>query len=280
MTDPGPADGWDGDEAQHWVTEADRYDGQLAPFGELLFDRLGLDAGDSVLDVGCGCGATTIQAAQMSRTAVGVDLSSEILAVGRRRAADSGVANVEFFTADAARHPFPAETFDAIVSRFGVMFFDDPLAAFTNLRRALRVDGRLALVCWQGMEANPWLLVPGFAAAAHVPLPDIGGSGGPGMFSLADRNQLATVMSAAGFGDIDVESVSPPILLGGGGSLEETVRFLLGTGIARALLDGAEPGARRRAIDAVTGALAEHYEPGRGVALGTGAWLVSAARRR
>lgn len=99
------------------------------------------------------------------------------------------------------------------------------------------------------------------------------------MFSLADRDQLTTVLSSAGFSDIDVEPVSPPIMLGGGGSLEESVRFLLGTGIARALLDGTEPGARRRAIDAVTGALAEHYEPGQGVALGTGAWLVSAARR-
>ncbi len=100
------------------------------------------------------------------------------------------------------------------------------------------------------------------------------------MFSLADRDHLTTVMSAAGFSDIEVESVSPPIILGGGGSLEETVRFLLGTGIARALLDGTEPDARQRAIDAVTGALAEYYEPGQGVALGTGAWLVSAARRR
>ncbi len=280
MTDSGTADGWDGDEAQHWVTEADRYDGQLAPFGELLFDRLSLDTGDAVLDVGCGCGATTIHAAQMSRTAVGVDLSSEMLAVGRRRAAEAEVANVEFVTADAARHPFAAHALDAIVSRFGVMFFDDPVSAFTNLRRALRVDGRLVFVCWQGMEANPWLLVPGVAAAAHVPLPDIGGSGGPGMFSLADRDHLTTVLSAAGFSDIEVEPVSPPIMLGGGGSLEETVRFLLGTGIARALLDGTEPGARQCAIDAVTGALAERYEPGQGVALGTGAWLVSAARRR
>ncbi|HQZ33603.1 MAG TPA: methyltransferase domain-containing protein [Ilumatobacteraceae bacterium] len=280
MTDTGPAAGWDGDEAHHWVTEADRYDGQLAPFVELLFDRLNLDSGDAALDVGCGCGATTIHAAQMSRTAVGVDLSSEMLAVGQQRAADAGVTNVEFFKANAARHPFTAETFDAIVSRFGVMFFDDPVSAFTNLRRALRVDGRLVFVCWQGMEANPWLLVPGVAAAAHVPLPDLGESGGPGRFSLADREHLTTVMSAAGFSNIEVESVSPLIILGGGGSLEETVEFLLGTGIARALFDGAEPDARRRAIDAVTGALAECYQPGRGVVLGTGAWLVSVTRRR
>lgn len=280
MSDTGTPDEWDGDEAQHWVTEADRYDGQLAPFGELLFDRSRLIASDNVLDVGCGCGATTIHAAQMSASAVGVDVSIEMLAVAQQRADAAGVANVQFVAGDAARHQFAAEGFDAIVSRFGVMFFDDPVAAFTNLHQALRFGGRLVFVCWQGMEANPWLLVPGVAAAAHVPLPAISGPGGPGMFSLADRDHLTTVLSTAGFNDIEIEPVSPAITLGGGGSLEDTIGFLLGTGIARALLDGAETDARRRAIDAINGALAEHYEPGQGVVLGTGAWLVSAARRR
>ena len=280
MTETGTDDGWGGDEAQLWVTEADRYDGQLAPFGELLFDRLRLAASDNVLDVGCGCGATTIQVAKMSEAVVGVDVSEEMLAVGRQRADVAGVANVEFVTGLAARHQFAAEAFDAIVSRFGVMFFDDPVAAFTNLHQVLRVGGRLTFVCWPGMEANPWLLVPGVAAAAHVPLPPMTGAERPGMFSLADRDRLTTLLSTAEYNDIEIEPVSPPITLGGGGSLEETVRFLLGTGIARALLDGAEPDAQRRAIDAVTGALAEYYEPGRGVVLGTGAWLVSASRRR
>lgn len=233
-----------------------------------------------MLDVGCGCGATTIQVAQMSAAVVGVDVSEEMLAVGQQRADAAGVGNVEFVTGDAARHQFAAEAFDAIVSRFGVMFFDDPVAAFTNLHQVLRVGGRLTFVCWPGMEANPWLLVPGVAAAAHVPLPAFSDTGGPGMFSLADRDHLTTVLSTAGFNDIEIEPVVPPITLGGGGSLVETVRFLLGTGIARALLDGAEPDARPRAIDAVAGALAEYYEAGRGVVLGTGAWLVSAARRR
>lgn len=280
MNETESADGWNGDEAKHWVTEADRYDGQLAPFGDLLFDRLQLAADEVVLDVGCGCGATTIGAARLSDAAVGIDLSVPMLTVGRQRAAAAGVGNIEFVVDDAAHHQFLTESFDVIVSRFGVMFFDDPVMALTNLRHALRVGGRLVFVCWQGLEANPWLLVPGVAAAAHVPLPAIGGSGGPGMFSLADRDHLVSVLSAAGFADIDVESVSPEIVLGGGGNLDETLEFLLGTGIARALLDGAQPDARQRAISAVSAALAEIYEPGRGVALGTGAWLVSAFRSR
>jgi SAM-dependent methyltransferase len=234
MSETGSADGWNGDEAQHWVTEADRYDGQLAPFTDLLFDRLQLAANEVVLDVGCGCGATTIAMRRLSAAAVGIDLSVPMLAVGRQRAVAAGVDHVEFVVGDAAHHQLATEGFDAIISRFGVMFFDDPVAAFPNLRRALRVGGRLVFVCWQGLEANPWLLVPGVAAAAHVPLPPIGGSGGPGMFSLADRDHLTSVISGAGFADITVEPVSPEITLGGGGTLDETLEFLLGTGIARA----------------------------------------------
>ena len=161
MNETEAADEWNGDEAQHWVTEADRYDGQLAPFGELLFDRLQLAAFETVLDVGCGCGATTIGAARVSAAAVGVDLSVAMLAVGKQRAQVAGLSNIEFVVGDAAHHQFASGSFDAIISRFGVMFFDDPVMAFTNLRDALRIGGRLAFVCWQGLEANPWLLVPG-----------------------------------------------------------------------------------------------------------------------
>jgi SAM-dependent methyltransferase len=268
---------WNGAESDHWVTHADRYDRQLQPFAAALLERLAITAGERVLDVGCGCGVTTIAAADAGASrAVGLDLSRPMLAVARRRADESGKRNVEFVEGDAQTHPFAPESSDVVLSRFGVMFFDDPVAAFTNLHAALAPGGRLGFVCWQPLDANAWLLVPGLAAAAYVPLPDLGGGDGPGVFSLASPETIRTLLTDAGFAGVEIEACTPTITLGGGGTLAETVEFLLGTGIARALLDSAPPDARGRAIDAVTDALASHYEADHGVRLGSAAWLVSA----
>lgn len=269
---------WNGNESAHWVDHADRYDRQLAPFADLLFEHLQLDEGQRLLDVGCGCGATTISAAQRVRLATGADLSKPMLAVAARRAEAARVANVEFVVADAQTHSFAEAGFDRIISRFGVMFFDDPLAAFSNLRRALAPSGRLSFVCWQGLEHNEWLLVPGLAAARHVALPDVGGSaGGPGMFSLSSADDVRDVLGSAGFGQVELESIAPTITLGGGGTLDESLDFLLGTGVARALLEPAEPGARAKAIEAVREVLTERFDPDFGVRFSTGAWLVTAS---
>jgi SAM-dependent methyltransferase len=267
---------WNGVESNHWVEYAERYDGQLAPFADVLFERLALVGADRVLDVGCGCGVTTLTAAAQALHAVGLDLSGPMLAVARNRAADAGLANVEFIQADAQVHWFVPASFDVVVSRFGVMFFDDLTPAFANLRAALADDGRLAFVCWRPLDANEWLFVPGAAAAAHVALPDLGGDNAPGMFSLADDDAVRALLGAAGFNAIDVEPFDTTITLGGGGTVDETLDYLLGTGIAHALLDNAAPDARERAIDAVRASLAERYEAGVGVRLGAGAWVVSA----
>jgi SAM-dependent methyltransferase len=232
-----------------------------------------------VLDVGCGTGATTLTAARGAHTALGADLSEPLLKIAAGRARSASVDNAEFVVADAQTYPFSEDAFDLIISQFGVMFFDDPVSAFANLRRALAPRGRVAFVCWQGLEANEWVLVLGRAVAQHVALPDLGGqAGGPGMFSLEDPDETTALLAAAGFTQIEVEPISPTILLGGGGTLDESLDFLLGTGIARGLLGLAEPEARAAAIEAVRGSLAERYEPGVGVRLGTGAWLVSARK--
>jgi ubiquinone/menaquinone biosynthesis C-methylase UbiE len=273
------AEAWNGAESAHWVEHADRYDRQLAPFAQALLERVPIEAHHSVLDVGCGCGATTIAAARVSRTALGADLSKPLLKIATDRAHAASIDNVEFLAADAQTHAFVDDTFDLVISQFGVMFFDDPVSAFANVRRALAPGGLVAFVCWQALDANEWVNVIGRAVAHHTALPALGGqAGGPGMFSLQDSNEITALLDASGFAQIEIESISPTILLGGGGTLEEAFEFLLGMGIARGLLSPVDDGARDETTQTIRASLAQRYEPGVGVRLGTGAWLVTARK--
>ncbi len=267
---------WNGAESDHWVLHADRYDAQLVPFADALFGQLELSDRDAVLDIGCGCGVTTLAASRQAARAVGVDLSDPMLEVARTRMGKAGITNAGFLTADAQTYDFGSQKFTAVISRFGVMFFDDQVAAFSNLHRVLVPTGRLSFVCWQPLAANEWLLVPGLAATQYVSLPDLGDGTEPGMFALSDDERLREILSAAGFSRIVVQPFITTITLGGGGDVEETLSFLLGTGIARALLADASPEVVDPAIDAVRQCLSEHFEPGVGVRLGAAAWTVSA----
>src|SRR5207245_420606 len=153
------------------------YDRQLAPFAAAVLGAARITSSERVLDIGCGCGRTTILAAQHAAEAIGVDISAPMLECARAEAEERSVANVRFERADMQSRTFEPNTFDVAISRFGVMFFDDPVTAFGNVARALSPGGRLAFVCWQDLGHNEWLLVPGMAAAQHVPLPDTGSSG-------------------------------------------------------------------------------------------------------
>ncbi len=273
-------DHWAGPEGDHWVAHADRYDRMLAPFADRLMAAASVSPHDVVLDIGCGCGATTVTAAQAATggEALGVDLSPQMLDTATARALAAGVdGRCRFEAADAQTADLGAGRFDVAVSRFGVMFFDDPIAAFTNVATALRPGGRLVFCCWQSLEANDWMLVPGAAAAQHVSLPEAAAGTGPGPFALADPDQIHQLLTAAGFDGISIEPDKTSILLAGGGTLDETVDFLVASGSGRALLDPAPPDARRAAIAAVRDILAPLVEPG-GVRLGAAAWIVTAHR--
>jgi ubiquinone/menaquinone biosynthesis C-methylase UbiE len=268
---------WNGGESVHYVDHADRYDRQLEPFSDALLARGRLESHHSVLDIGCGCGATTLRAAGLVQRAVGADLSEPLVEIARDRARTSGIANAEFVIADAQTHLFDAGTLDVIISQFGVMFFDEPLTAFVNLRRALAPGGRAAFVCWQGLQANEWLMVLGRAVSQHVVLPHFGGqAGGPGMFSLCDPGEITTLLHSAGFEEVECDPFTPTVLVGGGGTLDESIDFLLGMGMARGLLGLAGPDAHDAVIDTVRRELAERYEANVGLRLGAAAWLVSA----
>ena len=272
------ADHWNsGDDVGHWVNEQSRYDGMLAPFVPVILDAAGISGTDRVLDVGCGCGATTLAAARRAERghAHGVDLSAPMLERARDDAERGGVTNATFEQADAQVHAFEEGAYDAVISRFGVMFFDDSVAAFANLHRAVRDDGRLAFVCWQERAANEWMTVPLGALVQHVPPPPPPPPGAPGMFGLAESDHVRRVLDQSGWRDISIDAHSMPLLVGGPGTLDDSVGFLRSGSMGRGLLSGADPQTQEQALSAMRAALAAHVTDD-GVRLGSSVWLVTA----
>jgi len=275
-TNAAQAEYWNSDESRHWVDHQDRYDRMLLPFATALLEAAALTPTDRVLDVGCGTGPTTLDAARITSSgrARGVDISVPMIEAARARAEGAGVPNATFDVLDAQVAPFPPDS-DALISRFGVMFFDDPVAAFANLRRALAPAGRLCFVCWQDLFANEWMAVPGMAAAQHVPTPEPAPDDAPGPFSFGNADRVRDVLGSAGYTDVTVEPFETSMLLAGGGSLEDAVVFLRSTGMARALFARASADEIERALGAVGDAL-EPFLTNDGVRLGAAVWLVGA----
>lgn len=273
------AEQWNtGDTVAHWVDNQDRYDRMLAPFAAMILDAAGLRPGADVLDIGCGCGGTTLAAARLVAPgqAVGLDLSGPMLTRARARAAADSLGNAEFRQGDAQVQSLEPARFGTVLSRFGVMFFADPVAAFANIRSAAQAAGRLVFVCWQPLAANEWLLLPGAALGEHVPPGDFGSGDGPGMFALADPDRIRDVLAAAGWRDVTVTAKQAPILVGGGGSIDEAVEFVRTATVGRTMLTGADPDAAARALGALRDALAPRADA-EGVRLGAAVWLVQAA---
>ena len=271
------AEAWNGPESAHFVANADRYDRQLEPFTRALLERAGHGTDHVVLDVGCGAGTTTLAAAAGAERVVGVDLSQPLVDVARSRARVAKISNAEFVIADAQTHDFVASTFDLVISQFGLMFFDDPVRAFTNIRRALTDGGRAVFVCWQELLANEWLSLIADAVRRHAALPEFGGQiRGPGMFALCKPDEIATLLGAAGFDQVECDSCTPAMLIGGGGSFDDSVDFLLSAGMPRGLLSHADESDRDDVLRIVRAELADRYEEGVGIRLRAAAWVVAA----
>jgi SAM-dependent methyltransferase len=268
------AEYWNSDEAAHWVAQQQSYDEALEPFVAPMLAAARLRGDDRVLDVGCGTGGTTVVAAEATAFATGLDISAPMIDAARRRAVAAGVANVDFAVADVQTAP-DLPTADAIISRFGVMFFDDPVVAFTNLHGTLTAGGRLAFACWQPMLANEWMSVPALAAAEHVALPVPPDPGAPGPFAFGDADRVRAVLAAAGFADVAVEPFETRMLLGGRGDLEHAVTYIRQTGMGRAIFADPDAAATQAALGGVRAALAPHLEAD-GVRLGAAAWIVTA----
>jgi SAM-dependent methyltransferase len=268
---------WNADEARHWVDEQAAYDRMLAPFAARLLEGAAIASGESVVDIGCGTGATTCDAARAASggQALGLDISRAMVEGARARAIREEIDNVTFEVGDAQTRTFETASADLVMSRFGVMFFDEPVRAFANLRTALRPSGRLTFVCWREMLENEWIAVPAMAALQHVPLPEPGAPDAPGPFSLGDPQRVHAVLAEAGFHDITLDAVDDPLLLAGGGSLDETVSFLRNTGMARALLSDVAPETVDAAVAEIERSLAPFETPD-GYRLGSAVWLVRA----
>jgi SAM-dependent methyltransferase len=268
------ASAWNGEEGQDWAARADRFDAASAAFDPALFAAAGIGAADRVLDVGCGAGVSTRAAARVAVDghATGIDVSAPLLAEARRRSAAAGLTNTTFVQGDAQVHPFEPASFDVVVSRFGVMFFGDPVAAFANLARALGSGGRLAVLSWQPLARNEWLLELRRPLAAGRPLPEPPGDA-PGPFGLSDPDRVRRVLAAAGFEAVDVTEVPRVVRLGA--DAEDAFDFVAGLGMTRGLLGGLDDDVRRAALDELRATLAEHATPD-GVLLGAAAWLTTA----
>ncbi len=254
-------DAWNGESGQRWITDADGRDRVMTAVADTLLAAAQLHRGERVLDIGCGCGATTLAAARAVGPAgavLGVDVSDPMLSVARQRVADAALDNVTLLQADAQTHPFVDDHgVDIAMSRFGTMFFDDPTAAFANIAGALRPGGRLCIATWQPLIANQWLTVPGGALLRYGSLPESGGPG-PGMFAQSDPDTIHAFLTGAGFVDIEVRPVTVPLHLGA--DVDSATSHLAGTGVGRAVLATIPENQHPAALDAVRESLAEHLD--------------------
>ncbi|MGE0666012.1 MAG: class I SAM-dependent methyltransferase [Sphingomonadales bacterium] len=271
---------WNGEGGEKFVRYQNALDIMLKPFGEEAMRRGGIKAGDAVLDIGCGCGDTSIDLAMavgVTGEVVGVDISEPMLARAEYMAAQTELTNVFFELADVEAGPLHQDSFDMAFSRFGVMFFRNPVKAFANVHAALRTGGRLVFACWQALPKNQWVSIQMQAVLPLVPPPPPMGPEDPGPFSFADGERVRRILAEAGFTDIAVEPFDTEVALGGMLVLDDAVDFSMQLGPASALLKDAPGEVRGKARDAVRAALAQHQTK-RGVMLSAGAWIVTARK--
>ncbi|MFN2427673.1 MAG: class I SAM-dependent methyltransferase [Candidatus Binatia bacterium] len=261
-----------------WVRYQSLLDRQLDAIGKLTMDAANLRPGESLLDVGCGCGSTSLELARRvgaSGSVTGIDISRPMLALARERAAAEGLTNATFAEADAQTHAFASE-FDVLYSRFGVMFFDDPVRAFANLRRSLRSGARVAFACWQAIHRNPWMAVPLMAALKHVTVELPTDPTAPGPFAFADAARVSRILVDAGYDGVSVDGRDIDIVLGGGSDLEETTKLVMDLGPMGRFLADATPEQRKLVEAEVREAITGYATPD-GVCMPGAIWLVTAA---
>jgi SAM-dependent methyltransferase len=267
---------WNGLNGRRWTDRQAEQDVLLASVSKTLIDRAGPKAGERAVDVGCGCGSTSIALAERltpSGFVLGVDISAPMLARARELAPKG--APVDFVLADATVYPFDPSQFDLLVSRFGVMFFAEPVISFANLRRALRPSGRLAFACWREPRENPWMMAPLQAIYQHVPKLPPQGPEDPGPFAFASEARVHRILGEAGFKAIEMEAVALSFDIAIGRGLDAAVQAALQIGPGSRALDGHPPDVRAAAATSVREMLVP-FVRGETVPLPGSIWIVTA----
>jgi SAM-dependent methyltransferase len=266
---------WDGDFGDFWAARCERLDEGVAGYHDQFLAAAAIEATANVLDIGCGSGQTTRDAARCATagSAQGVDLSSRMVELARQLAEEEQVANATFQQADAQVHPFPERYFDIAISRSGVMFFGDPQVAFTNIARAIRPDGRLVFLTWQPLESNGWISAfrAALAAGRELPAPP---PDAPGPFSLSDPDRVRQLLTSSGFADVRLRSLGEPMYFGR--DADDACEFLAEQ--FAAMLADLDADTRTRALDDLRATLADH-QTDRGVLYDSAAWLIEARRQ-
>jgi SAM-dependent methyltransferase len=266
---------WD-EEAAGWIAHEDSYARSSRDLWQLFLSGVEFTDRDRVLDLGCGTGVKTQSLAELvpRGSGVGIDLASHMVAHARESASRAGFGNIEFVAGDAQVHPFDDGAFDIVVSSFGSMFFTDPVAAFANLRRALRPGGRVALLTWRPMVENAWLVAFRNALALGRELP-VQQSGAPGPFGFAEPDHVRRVLGEAGFVDITLDPLDAELDFGA--DVDSAYRYVGAMGVTRGLTAELDDVDRSRALESLRETLKAHETPN-GVRMPSATWRIAAHR--